>query len=210
VTIDAIRQDLEPSLVVPAGTLDRLASRVSQVTAPPVLALAAAMACARVVGAAQGHGWLALYLGLVVALPVVYLLWLLARGQVADFHLYRREDRLRPYLATLLAAALGWAILRWGGAPRLLVVLAGATCLQTATLLAVTLRWKISAHTATAAALAVLTAALAGPVAAPFAAAVPVVAWARVRLRRHTVAQTVAGALVGGLGLTLALAVAGR
>ncbi len=45
-------------------------------------------------------------------------------------------------------------------------------------------------------------------IAPPFVAAVPIVAWARVRLRRHTVAQTVAGVAVGGIGLALALAVA--
>ncbi|WP_186815631.1 phosphatase PAP2 family protein [Kocuria turfanensis] len=77
-------------------------------------------------------------------------------------------------------------------------------------LLAVTLRWKVSAHVAMAACWAVGLGALAAPWAVPLAAPVPVlVALSRVRTGDHTPAQTVVGALIGvliGLAYTAAVA----
>jgi membrane-associated phospholipid phosphatase len=66
-------------------------------------------------------------------------------------------------------------------------------------LLLVTLRWKISGHTTAMSSLAMLCWLLIGPAAAPMMLSVPLVAWARVRLRRHTLAQTLAGAALGTL-----------
>jgi hypothetical protein len=101
--------------------------------------------------------------------------------------------------------AAAFAALLWGGAPHLLVVLAGASWVQTLLLFGVTRRWKISAHSAAAAAVAVLGVTLVGATASPLAAAVPAVGWSRVRLRRHDRAQIVGGALVGALVWTAAV-----
>ncbi len=68
-------------------------------------------------------------------------------------------------------------------------------------LAAITLRWKVSVHSAiTAGAVAVL-AAVYGPWAGLLAPLVVLVGWSRVRLRCHTAAQVAVGALVGaGVG----------
>jgi membrane-associated phospholipid phosphatase len=201
-----------PVAVEPAGALasdgsQALAGWISQLTAPPLLAIAAALSVARALGPDLASGWLLAYIGLVVALPVAYLLWLLARGQVAGFHLDRREERLRPMAVTAAAAGLGWLVLGRGGAPPLLVTLAAATAIETLVLLAVTWRWKISAHACAIAALAMLLLFLAAPAAGLAVGAVPLVAWARVTLRRHTPAQVLAGAAVGAGGVALAFLV---
>jgi len=63
--------------------------------------------------------------------------------------------------------------------------------------LLITMYWKISGHGAAIASLTVFICGLYGSLAAPVLLAIPLVAWARVRLHRHTLAQTVAGSLVG-------------
>jgi membrane-associated phospholipid phosphatase len=45
---------------------------------------------------------------------------------------------------------------------------------------------------------------MAGPAALVIAALIPLVAWARIALGRHTLGQAIAGALVGGLIYTTA------
>ena len=72
----------------------------------------------------------------------------------------------------------------------------------TTVLLVVTLRWKISLHTAITAAFVVLAVVAAGPGALWLAALVPLVAWSRLHLGRHDLPQTIAGTFVGG-GMTV-------
>jgi membrane-associated phospholipid phosphatase len=76
-------------------------------------------------------------------------------------------------------------------------MLAFAFVLQAALFLLITLRWKISLHSAAASNLAVIGWLTVGLNGLALALIIPVVAWARVHLRRHTLAQTVGGALLG-------------
>jgi membrane-associated phospholipid phosphatase len=63
----------------------------------------------------------------------------------------------------------------------------------------VTLFWKISFHGATISAAATATLMVAGSSAWPMMLLVPLVGWARVRLKRHTLRQVIYGSLVGAL-----------
>ena len=84
-----------------------------------------------------------------------------------------------------------------GDAPIQLTLFAGVGVFQIAFLLAVTLRWKISGHSATTAGFAIFIVALFGPVAAPVFLLIPLVAWSRIRRNRHEFTQTIAGSLAG-------------
>ncbi len=70
---------------------------------------------------------------------------------------------------------------------------------QMALVMTITLRWKISVHSAAAASATALLWAVIGPLAMLAMPLIGLVSWSRVRLLRHTRAQTVAGALLGGL-----------
>jgi membrane-associated phospholipid phosphatase len=133
--------------------------------------------------------------------PFLYLLWLLHRGLVADLDVQRREQRTRPLIFTLACGGLAWIVLAAGRAPWLMSVLAGQLWLQTLLIFVITLYWKISVHCTTAAAVATLVWSLFGtPL--PLLVGVPLIAWSRVRQRRHTLAQTIAGSLLG-IAMTL-------
>ncbi|NLE46614.1 MAG: phosphatase PAP2 family protein, partial [Chloroflexi bacterium] len=89
-----------------------------------------------------------------------------------------------------------WLLLLIGAAPRPLIVLGGALLVETLIIFVITLRWKISVHCAAAAGAATLVWSLIGtPL--PLIVGVPLIAWSRLRLQRHTLAQVVAGSVVG-------------
>jgi membrane-associated phospholipid phosphatase len=138
------------------------------------------------------------YALLTVLLPAAYIVYLFKRGLVTDLHMRRRSERIRPtafHIVCLLLVTI--ALLLAPDAPRMLRFLALLQTLQALLFLAITLSWKISAHAGTAALVATLTLLLYGPTLWPILFLVPLIAWSRVRLGRHTVAQTVAGAVLG-------------
>jgi membrane-associated phospholipid phosphatase len=68
--------------------------------------------------------------------------------------------------------------------------------LQWVIIFGITLSWKISVHCATAAGVAMWLWWLTGtPL--PLLVGVPLIAWSRVHLGRHTLAQTIAGSMLG-------------
>lgn len=182
----------------------RCAYWTSQVTSPPVTGVAVILLAASLLATPAAWLWAVGYLALAVGVPCLYIGWLVWRGELVDFHLPVRSQRIRPLFCAALCAAVAWMVLWAGTAPPLIRLFASASTLQTLLFLTITLRWKISLHCAVAANLALAGLVLLGGVAAPLLALVPLVAWARVHLRRHTVAQTAAGALLGVAALICA------
>ena len=181
-------------LLFPAA---RAARWVSTVISPRPMAAAGLVIVASVVNTAAGWRWALAEFGLAFLASMGHIVWLVQRRQVQDYELPVRAQRLRPYLTLAAGALAGWLILWLGQAPALLTVFAGALVLQARALLLITCFWKISLHTTAAASVVTLLYLFAGTPALPLLGLVPLVAWSRVRLRRHTLAQTVAGALLG-------------
>jgi membrane-associated phospholipid phosphatase len=187
--------------------LNRIARWVSNATHPPIVGIM----CVLLVGLASMKLsvwlWGAEYLTVAVLLPTVFVLWLVKRGEILDVQLPQRQQRIKPYCAALTCMLLAALSLNLFQAPKLLIQIGWANVLQTLVLFVVTLRWKISAHAASIAGLSVLACRLMGVSALPFVVLVPLVAWSRVRLGRHDVWQTVAGACAGSAISALALSV---
>ncbi len=179
-----------------------LAYAISQVGSPPVLGAAVMALIASTLSSPRAWTWAGVYVFLAILTPLLYLVWLVRRGRITDLDVQLREQRTRPLIFTIACAGLAWLVLALGGAPLQMVVVTGGLWLQMAIIFGVTLRWKISMHSAAAAGVAMLVWSLAGTM-LPLLIGVPIIAWSRVRLRRHTVAQTIAGAV---LGLTIFLA----
>jgi len=175
----------------------RLAYWISQIASPPVLGIVTIILAAARVPSDRAWLWALTYIVTAVAVPAVYIAWLVQRGTLTDFHLPVREQRIRPLLCALATAITLWGLFWMTPAPPLLRWLAGVNAVQTTLFFAITLRWKISLHTTTAANLTALAVILLGTAATPLAVLVLLIAWARVHLQRHTVAQTAGGALLG-------------
>ncbi|RME33291.1 MAG: hypothetical protein D6793_09960 [Thermoflexia bacterium] len=191
-----------PSLSLPAFVRvwpDFVAKTVSAVFSPPVLGIAMIAIAAGATRQATAWAWASIPLTLNVLAPITYLVCLHRQGLVSDLDVQRREERIRPLLFTL-ASMLTAAVVLWRlAAPSLLLGVSVAQLLQTALALVITLRWKISMHGAASAAWLVLLIVVAGRVAFPALLALPLVAWSRVHLGRHTLAQTIAGVALGSL-----------
>jgi len=189
---------------VPMRWSGRAAYVISQLGSPPIVMTLAILLAAAVIAQAIAWMWASVYVVLGIALPVAQLFWLLRRGQVADLDVRRREQRSKPMMFMLAYGAVGWTVLAIGSAPLLLILIAGAALFQMATIFVITLHWKISVHCSAAAGAATVVLLVAGtPL--PLLLGVPLVAWSRIRLRHHTLAQTIAGSLLGAAVFALAI-----
>lgn len=188
----------------PEGGVEHIAHWISRAGSPPSLALLGCLLVTLHQDAPRRWLWFGLYLGPALLLPMLFLLWQLKQGQITDVDIYFRHQRRESLLVTILGVALSWLALYWSGAPPSMLLLASMGVVQWIGILLVTLRWKISIHATTAAAVAVFLLAEFQSVAWPAALLVPLIAWSRVKLRRHTPAQVLAGITAGILSFLLA------
>jgi hypothetical protein len=182
-----------------------LAAGVSNVGSPPVVTSLGIWLAAAHLATSGAWYWALREWAFLVAIPAAYVAGAVLRGRISDLDVCIREQRTGPYLLAMLCAGLAFAWSWLDGTPQTLTLFAGAAMAQLILLYLVTMRWKISLHSAAMASCGVAALAFTGVMGLPLLAGVPLVAWARVHMRRHTLAQTVAGAIAGGLIYTTAL-----
>jgi membrane-associated phospholipid phosphatase len=181
----------------PSAILTQIAGLISDILCPPALAIPALLIGVWFSGVTETYSYALLYFAAAVPLPVGYFLWLLKTGRITDFHLPNRRDRRGPFAVASIASLGGIILLGYLGAPVPFLALLIAVMAEMLVLFLITLAWQISIHTATAAGLATFAAFTVGSAAIALALLVPAVMWARIYLRRHTLAQTVAGCGLG-------------
>jgi membrane-associated phospholipid phosphatase len=179
---------------------------ISQVFSPAIITSVLVFYAAYLSPEDSALRWAIVYLVLSLLVPVIFLLNLMRIGKVSDLDVQIRRERVLPMRFTLACALLATALLLVARAPAGIVVVGVAMWIMMAINYVVTLWWKISLHTAFAAAGTTSLLALTG-LALPLLLGVPIMAWSRVRLGRHTLAQTIAGGLLGILVFSLAFRV---
>jgi membrane-associated phospholipid phosphatase len=185
--------------VVPSLPL-RLARVVTEVLSPAVIVVALPLAVAW-----QGTGYeLAPTLGwgLLVALfysviPMVIMVRGARRGRWDGHWVRERERRMVPFLLCLVSTTVGLVIMLVGGAPQTVVALSWSMIATLVVVLAITRWWKVSVHATVAGGAVATIVLLYGPWYLLLILGVVLVAWSRVMVEDHTVAQVVAGALLG-------------
>jgi membrane-associated phospholipid phosphatase len=125
--------------------------------------------------------------------PMLYVFWLNATDRISDLDMSVRVEREMVFSAFVIFDALGAAVLWLIHAPRLMIAAMLGYLVSTLVVQYITRYWKISTHaigiTAPLAALTLIY----GRQPLPFMALIPMVCWARVYLKSHTIAQVVAG-----------------
>jgi len=144
-------------------------------------------------------GWALLAALFASALPLLYVVVGVRRRRVTDRHVRLREQRPRFLVVGIGLVAAGLVLLARLGAPREIVALLAAEIVGLLIALLITLVWKLSIHTASAAGAVVILALVVGPVWLTLLLLVGVIGWARVDLGDHTPAQTALGVLVGAV-----------
>lgn len=185
-----------------AGAARRAATAVSSAASPALLGGACLLLAGFRGGGATGVAWALVVALVILGLPMLVLTVLSHRGRYADRFVPERADRLPVYLVVgaLMAGVL--ALLMLGGprlgVPSVLTLTVVLLLLGLLVLLPITLRWKVSAHSAMAGAFAIAVPVLGGGWLVALSWVVPVaVVWSRVTLRAHTFWQAVVGAWIG-------------
>lgn len=173
----------------------RLARVVTEALAPAVLVAGISLAVA---WHSRSMGW-----GIVAALfasgiPISYIVRGIRKGHYRDHHVSVRERRPAVILFAAASVGVGLALMIMLRAPRELVALVVAMLAGLALTLVVTKWWgKVSFHTAVASGTATTLVLVFGPWLHLAWLLVGLIAWSRVRLREHTVTQTLIGAVLG-------------
>lgn len=174
----------------------RVARVVSDLLSPPAVALAVFWVLS---GVTAGHVRWPVFLACVVTqslFPLAFLGFAVRRGHIGDVNMSRREER-RHGMATLgIVYALGVVIVALAGVrgPILFVCICSLAVLGA--LWAVNLVYKASGHAAGCAAYMTAISIFVDPV-HPGLALLPLVGWARVRIKAHSVMQVILGAILG-------------
>ncbi|MFE4543577.1 phosphatase PAP2 family protein [Arthrobacter sp. NPDC056727] len=140
----------------------------------------------------------------VCVLPLAAVVLLVRLGKVTDHHVSDRKQRAPVLAMSVVSLLAGLAVLLAINAPYSVIVVVLAIVGGVVVLAVISLFWKISGHAGAIALTAVIAVLILGFQWLPLLLLVPAVGWSRVVLRAHTVAQVVAGALVGG-GVTAGL-----
>jgi len=191
-----------PDLTVNPGFGREAAHFISNFFSPPVLGALGILITAQSLGTLHAWTWSIFFAVTAVGIPVLYIVWQLHQGNITDFHLRIREERFKPMLVLVACLLIAIGSMITGNAPRALILTAVWGTSLSLFLLIITLFWKISGHSTAATSFAVFIYALHGAILTPIFFLVPLVGWARLRIRRHTSAQVLAGTLTGILFTT--------
>ena len=135
--------------------------------------------------------------------PMLYVFWLYGTDRISDLDMSVRHEREAVFGAFVVFYLLGTIVMWLVHAPRLMIAAMAAYTVSTLVVQYITRYWKISTHaigiTAPLAALTLLY----GSQTLPFLVLIPMVCWARVYLRAHTVMQVIAGAALATISTVL-------
>jgi hypothetical protein len=167
----------------------------------PVASLVLLVAAARSATRSAEFGtFAAVAIGCAVLLPRLYIEFGVQRGWLSQRHLPRREERALPLAIAALSVLAAIVLVHMTGGGQAIVESLYAMASVLAIALGVTFVWKISLHVAAMAGAVIITSQLFGAACILLVPLVLLVAWSRVELREHTLAQVGGGALIGVLG----------
>ena len=140
--------------------------------------------------------WVLTFLFFAVIVPGMYLLWLIEIKKITDIHIAERKDRKWPFLVGGISALIGAMVLICLGAAKPVQVIGVTYAVNALAVAFVTLFWKISIHTALFSAVATISVIIFGPFYFwLYLLLIPLI-WSRIHRGRHTILQTLAGALM--------------
>ena len=133
-------------------------------------------------------------------LPVFSIIIYLVRKQKLESPFINvRKQRTKIYLLAGVCAGVGCILLPYLGAPKELMATFVAGLSAVVVFMCVNLLWKISLHTALVTASVTVLIILYGSMASVAVVLVPLIAWSRIELKHHSLAQVAAGALLAAL-----------
>jgi hypothetical protein len=153
-----------------------------------------------------GVGWGLLAALFAAVLPTLFISHGIRHGRWSDRNVGARRPRLIVLGFITASVAAGLILLLVLGAPPLLTGYLAFMLASVAVLALVTVVWKISIHCAVASGSVTILALMYGPLVLCGYALVALLGWARVAVRDHSVAQVIAGSVLGAAAAAAAYA----
>ena len=125
----------------------------------------------------------------------IILFW--AKRLGTDSDISNRSDRYTPLIVGIISYFIGFLICLILNLDNFLTLLLLCYSVNTGVVLLITTKWKISVHTTGMSGPVAALILLLGPFGALFALLYPVIIWSRVLLKKHTLAQAIAGGVQG-------------
>lgn len=144
----------------------------------------------------QGLRWIIYISPFLIFIPLIFFAVTYKLGWVSDIDLSDREDRPIYLIVFVLGLAVASIILYWLKVPLKFFVYTFSGLIMSIITTLITLKWKISFHTAITTSVVTAITILGGARYAPLFLLIPIIAWARVTLKKHTVHQVIGGFLV--------------
>lgn len=135
--------------------------------------------------------------------PMLYVFWLYAADRISDLDMSVRAEREAVFTAFVAFYLIGAGVLWLVHAPRVLIATMLGYFAATLVVGYITRYWKISTHALGITAPLVALTLLYGRQPMPFLVLIPMVCWARVYLKAHTIGQVLAGAALAMVSTTL-------
>lgn len=192
-----------PALAVPLETIKprhiHFARHVSNILSPAAVSVPLILLVAfyRASSAASAFAYAAMTLFFLSIGPFAYILLGVRLGKLSDVDVSKRSERLGPFIFGLTSICLGWSVLTLAHGPNPLIAVLVITAISGLIMMLITLWWKISLHASSLAGAVTILTVFYGAIILPAFALLVLVSWSRVVLRRHTLAQVVAGSLAG-------------
>ncbi|MGD0472865.1 MAG: phosphatase PAP2 family protein [Candidatus Velthaea sp.] len=131
--------------------------------------------------------------------PMLFIFALYATDRISDLDMSIRAERQKVFGAFVIFFILGTLDLALIHAPAIMTATMAALATSSAVVQLITMYWKISTHALGITAPLVASLYLFGREPLPFFILIPIVCWARVYLKAHTVRQVIAGSALGAL-----------
>jgi hypothetical protein len=180
---------------------ERMAAFVSHLLNPAGLALGVFV----VLTYLTRDAWIAGATGVLLyaVMPGGLLVYLHRAGYITDLYPDQRGERASLLVLGALCYFFGYGVLVWLRAPVFMLVAGCAFGLNTVLVLWINRYWKISIHAVGVSGGVSVLMLAGGATLWPTLITLPLVAWARLRLRAHTPAQVTAGLALGGVSTML-------
>jgi membrane-associated phospholipid phosphatase len=135
--------------------------------------------------------------------PMLYIFALYATDRISDLDMSVRSERQSVFSAFVVFFVLGAVDLGLIHAPKIMTATMAALAASSLVVGVITMYWKISTHAVGITAPLVASLYLFGREPLPFFILIPIVGWARVYLKAHTVSQVIAGTALGALSTVI-------
>ena len=141
--------------------------------------------------------WFGTTIFLTIIPPLSYILYLVKTGYLVDIYMPDRHRRIKPVGFIVAWVIFSIILLLTIGAPFPVILTLISAMVLIGLLFTITLIWKISFHTAVLTSAATVTVMQDLSQAWIISLLIPLVAWSRVHLRRHTTLQVIGGSIAG-------------